>query len=193
MPGLIAHWDHFARKLLAVRPITEGSMLGYALRPYPHRALHAPDGTVLVRRGEPVIELHIDSRLIAERTAGASAQQRVLTLRREMLSGVRTLATQVKTVPHLADVRGLWGLTLLYRPMALYGFTVTDLPPGLWRWLTTRYMRLLLITYHPDGEERLVDHEEELVAKEIFLGREELLRKFGGDREGRRQQGRSAE
>lgn len=187
MLGLFVHWDQFARRLMGVRPVSPGSMLGYALRRYPHRELRTPDGEVLLRRGDLVIELHIDSRLIAAQTSGASAHQRVLALRRDMLKGMRNLAALVRTDPRFAEVRGLWGLTLLYGPMSHYGFAVVDLAPGLWQWLSTRYMRLLLAAYHPDGEERLAGREEKQVAKEIFLGREALLHRFG------REQGRSAE
>jgi hypothetical protein len=184
MPPLIDLWDRLARKAMGIRPAAEGSALGYTIRRYPGRSLTSDDG-VTVRRGEPVIELHLDSRLIREQTAGATAHGRIIYLRREFMNGLRAFAHLVSTDPALAQTRGIWAITLLHRGVDMFGFTVIDLPPSPTRWLTDRYMKMLLANYHPDHDERLHQREEELVSKEIFLSKERLLERYG---EGRRKE-----
>ncbi|MFZ5827020.1 MAG: YkoP family protein [Bacillota bacterium] len=186
MPRLIELWDRLARKALGVRPLGESTVVGYAIRRYPGRSLTAADGTVLAR-GEPVIELHLDSRLLAAQTAGANTHQRVLFLLREVIAGLHVIARLVRSDPALAKVRGVWGVTILNRVVDRLGFTVVDLTPGFTRWITTRYLKWLLSSYHPDGEERLHQREEELVPREIFMSTETLLSRYGQERSRLRQ------
>lgn len=174
-------WEWVARRAMAIRPVTEGSVVGYTLRRYPGRPFSAPDGT-RVSRGDLVIELHLDSRQIADRTRGATAHGRVIFMRREIIAALRAFARQVQTDPALVPTRGIWALTLIHRGVEPLGFTVTDLPPSPWRSLTDRYMRMLLTLYHPDRDERLHQREEELVSKEIFMSKPVLLHRYGEER-----------
>lgn len=178
MPRLIELWDRIARKAIGVRPVAEGSVIGYAIRRYPGRSLTNADGSTLTR-GEPVMELHLDSQLLAQKTAGATAHRRIIFLLRELRTALQIMAQLARNDPKLANTRGLWGLTLLHRGFEPLGFTVVDLPPGLTQRITTLYLKWLLAAYHPDGEERLHQREEELVPKELFLSREELLARYG--------------
>lgn len=186
MPNLVRVWDQLARRLMAIQPAAEGSVLGFALRRYPGRGVTTADGSRL-RRGDLVLELHLDSRLLAAGAGEATTHQRILRLRKAMLSGLRALAARVEQEPRLAEARGVWGLTILHRGVEFLGFTVSDLPPGIGRWLTTWYMRRLLIAYHPEGGDRLHHREEALVAKEIFLPREALLSLYGSGGRTRRE------
>jgi hypothetical protein len=181
MPRLIDLWERIVRRAMGIKPVTEGSVVGYAIRRYPGRSLTTPDG-VSLRRGDPVIELHLDSRQIEARTAGATAHGRVLFLRREMLAALRAFAGLVRTDPALARTQGIWALTLMHRGVEPFGFTVIDVPPSLWRSLADRYLKLLLKVYHPEGEGRLHQREEELVAKEIFMPQAVLLSRYGEER-----------
>ncbi|MFZ5816442.1 MAG: YkoP family protein [Bacillota bacterium] len=181
MRRLIHLWDPIARKLMGIRPTAPGSIAGYSIRRYPGRSLTGADGS-RIRRGERVLEVHIDSRLLEERTAGLTAHQRSLYLRREMIAGLQAYARLLSADPALEDVRGLWALTLIHRGVDLLGFTVIDLPGGLTRWLSTLYLKWILAAYHPDGDDRLHQREEALVPKEIFMSREVLLSRYGQER-----------
>lgn len=178
MDSLITTWDRIARKLMGIRPAAEGAVVSYALRRYRGRTLTTAEGFQL-RSGDQVLELHLDSRLLAERTAGASPHRRSMLLRREMLVGLKALAKLTATDPKLAHVQGVWGLTLFHRGVEFFGFTAVELPPGLGRNLTTWYMRQLLAAYHPAGTDRLQQREESLIAKQIFLPRPLLLTRYG--------------
>jgi len=185
MIRLVRLWDRLARRFLAIRPAGEGAVLGYALRRYPGRGITMADGAAL-RRGDLVLELHLDSRLLAAETAGDTAHRRILRLRRELIADLRALTARVEGDPQLAAVKGLWGLTLLNRGVEFLGFTVADLPPGPGRALATWYMRLLLTAYHPEGGGRLQRRQEALVAKEIFLPMAVLLGRYGSGGPGTR-------
>lgn len=183
MQRLIRAWDRLVRKLLFIRPVREGGVLGYSLRRYPGRGVVTPTGARL-RRGDLVLELHLDSRLLAESTAGDTAHKRILRLRRTLLADLRELALQVEADPRLAGAAGLWGLTLLHRGVGFLGFTVAEPEPGPGGRLATWYMRLLLTAYHPEGEDRLQQREEELVAREIFLPMAEFRTRYGSKARG---------
>lgn len=181
MPRLIDLWERIARRAMGIRPVAGGSVVGYSIRRYPGRGFTSADGTA-VQKGDPVIELHLDSRQIEARTAGATTHGRVLFLRKEMIAGLRAFAGLVKTDPALAQTRGIWAMTLIHRGVEPLGFTVTDLPPGLLRSLSDRYMKMLLRVYHPEHEGRLQQREEELVSKEIFMSQAVLLSRYGEER-----------
>lgn len=181
MPRLIDLWEQIARRAMKIIPVEAGSIIGYAVRRYPNRSITGNDGFTVVK-GEPLMELHLDSRLIEARTAGFSAHQRILYLRRELIAGLRGFAHLVKTDPTLAEIRGVWAFTLLNRGVEPLGFTVVDVPPNFTRWITTLYMKRLLSAYHPEHEGRLQQREEELVTKEIFMSRSMLLSRYGEER-----------
>lgn len=178
MRRLIRAWDRLVRKLLAIHPVREGGVLGYSLRRYAGRGLETATG-VRLRRGDLVLELHLDSRLLAESTGDDTAHKRILRLRRILLADLRELARQVEADPRLAAAAGLWGLTLLHRGVGFLGFTVAEPDPGAGGRLATWYMRLLLTAYHPEGEDRLQHREEELIAREIFLPMAEFRARYG--------------
>lgn len=186
MPRLIDLWDRLARKALGVRSVAEDSVIGYVIRRYPGRSLTGSDGATLCR-GELVIELHLNSRLLAAKTAGATTHQRVLFLLRELIAGLRAIARLARSDPDLASVRGVWGLTILNRGVEPLGFTVVDMRPGLIRWMTALYLKWLLSAYHPDGPERLHQREEALVPRELFMSTGMLLSRYGEERRRERQ------
>lgn len=186
MARLIDLWDPLARRLMGIRTVAEGSVVGYAIRRYPRSSLSDGHGAT-VQKGEPVIELHLDSRQIQAKTAGATAHQRILFLRREVLAALRLLAQQLKTDPDLNRTRGVWAFSFIHRGVEFLGFTVIDVEPSPFRSLTARYLRWLLASYHPDGDGRLEQREEELVPKEIFLSKERLLALYGAERRRERQ------
>jgi len=175
---LIRSWDRLVRKLLSIRPVREGGVLGYRLRRYRGCGVETATGARL-RRGDLVLELHLDSRLLAESTAGDNTHRRILRLRRTLLGDLRELAHQVENDPRLGSAAGLWGLTVLHRGVGFLGFTVAEPQAGVGGRLSTWYLRLLLTAYHPEGWERLQQREEELVAREIFLPMSEFRARYG--------------
>ncbi len=168
MRRLVRTWDRIVRRFLGIRPARPEGVLGYALRRYRGRGIVAQDGAAL-RPGDLVLELHLDSRRLAEATAGASPHRRILWLRRALLADLRALARAAESDPALAKATGLWGLTVLHRGLDALGFAVSAPASGPFGRLATWYMRRLLAAYHPDGAGRLQQRDEALVAREIFL------------------------
>ncbi|MEW8978014.1 MAG: hypothetical protein AB2385_06370 [Symbiobacterium sp.] len=179
MRPVIRAWDRLARNLFSIRPARDGGVLGYALRRYPGRGMVTVGGATL-RRGDLVLELHLDSRLLAAETADESTHHRILRLRRTLLADLRALARQVESDPRLGRAAGLWALTVLHRGVGALGFTVAEPRPVPFGRLSTWYMRLLLAAYHPDGNRRLQQRRPELVAREIFLPMAEFRARYGG-------------
>ena len=173
MRRLVRTWDRLVRRFLGIRPVRPEGVLGYAVRRYRGRGIALPDGPGL-RPGDLVLELHLDSRRLAEATAGDGAHRRILWLRRTLLADLRALARAAESDPSLARAAGLWGLTLLHRGVDALGFAVAEPAAGPFSRLATWYMRLLLAAYHPEGAGRVQQREEALVAREIFLPMDRL-------------------
>lgn len=173
MRRLVRTWDRLVRRFLGIRPARPDGVLGYAVRRYRGRGI-AVEGGASLRRGDLVLELHLDSRRLTEKTAGQSPHRRILWLRRTLLADLRALARAVESDPALAGAAGLWGMTVLHRGVDALGFAVAEPAACFVGRLATWYMRGLLAAYHPEGTGRVAQRTEALVAREIFLPMERL-------------------
>jgi len=111
------------------------------------------DGTV-VDRGDLVGELHLDNHLAATLHAEGSGGFR---FRHEILRLLPALALDLETRPEYRAINAIYGASLFWRSASLAakaGFESRPLPPFTRWWLGT-WERILLATYHPEGQRRL--------------------------------------
>jgi hypothetical protein len=80
--------------------------------------------------------------------------------------------------PEFKDVKGLYGITIIHRGTAKFGFTVVDLPKGIFSMFTRLYLRLLLYVIHPQGKERMQTKTELLVPKIVAISKRELINRY---------------
>jgi len=88
------------------------------------------------------------------------------------------LADKLKHDPTFRDIKGIYGVSLIHRGTQKFGFSVIDLPDGLYARLTKAYLRFLLFIVHPRGKERLGTKTELLEPKIIAISREEIIRRY---------------
>jgi hypothetical protein len=84
----------------------------------------------------------------------------------------------IETEPKFSKVKGLYGVSMIYRGATHLGFSVHDLPEGWFARITQIYLKFLLFALHPDGSDRLKIHTSLLVPKTITMSRKQLTERY---------------
>jgi hypothetical protein len=140
------------------------------------RAITLPDGTS-VRSGDPIVEMHINNRVMADVAAQVSSWQ----LLSMLMGDLRSLARWSRSESFPADIRAFYGYTLLSRGASRLGFTLRSRPRSLRSWLDGFFMLGLLVLYSPMGQDRLLrgtTYGREPV--EVWMSRSQLDLRYSG-------------
>ncbi|MFD1773315.1 polysaccharide deacetylase family protein [Paenibacillus rhizophilus] len=174
--GLWLLWERCFHFLFRLRTVTPDlPFLHYRLRPYQGHTVSMDDGTTL-NKGDQVIELHIDNRQLFELgMLSRSAAQLAIRMIRRMDKDMPFLAEIIAGDDTLSEAKALYGVTMINRGPEKFGFTVKDLPKGLFASLTKFYLSILMSVIHPAGGARLKERSEALVPKIIVMPVSQLL------------------
>src|SRR5690606_30365281 len=82
------------------------------------------------------------------------------------------------TDPKFREVKGLYGISIIHRGSKQLGFSVFDLPDGIFAKATRIYLQLLLYIVHPMGKERLKTKTEMLEPKIIAMSKKDLINRY---------------
>ncbi len=180
--GFLRFWPFYERlwgSLHRMRPVPgapEG-LLRVEFYRWRGRPITLPDGT-RIQRGDRIAELHINNHVIA-RLAREGRALRLLPL---FAASFRALAAWSRGPSFPADVRAIYGFTLLGRAAGRLGFTLRERSHTLHTRLDRFFMRGLLALYNPEGTDRLRHGRTySTFPVEIWMSRGELLRRYGGD------------
>lgn len=173
-------WERGFVKLMRVKPVDHDNTL-LQLRVTEYRGkqtIHLPDGE-RIEQGDRIAELHLDNHLLYQ--LGSSATSTVhlaiqLVRRTELL--MPQIIRLLQTDPDYKDVKGLYGISIIHRGTRKLGFTVLDLPKGIFSSLTRVYLRLLLYIVHPQGKDRLKTKSDLLVPKIVAISSKELMNRY---------------
>lgn len=132
-----------------------------------------------IRKGDRVLELHLDNDTLFRLGADARTS---FHLAIQLIRGIEQLLPKVMnlilTKPQYKDVKGLYGISIIHRGTKQLGFTVVDLPEGIFTCVTRQYLRLLMLVVHPHGKERLKTKTDQLEPKIIAMSRKELMTRY---------------
>ena len=173
-------WERLFAKILGIRPVDEkNTFLRMRVRTYTgDHPIVLEDGEV-IRKGDRVAELHLDNELLFH--LGSTARS-TMHLTVQMIRRMEQLMPQLRKMlvddPEFRDVKGLYGISLIHRGPDKFGFTVLDLPDGLFALFTKLYLRLLMYVIHPQGNERLKTKTDLLVPKIIAISKRELVNRY---------------
>jgi peptidoglycan/xylan/chitin deacetylase (PgdA/CDA1 family) len=173
-------WERLFAKMFRIRPIDEhNTLIKLRIREYTgDRPIYLQDGEC-IRKGDRIAELHLDNELLFRLgTDARSTMQLTVTLIRRVEQLLPQLSRFLANDPEFRDVKGLYGITIIHRGTAKFGFTVVDLPKGVFAMFTKLYLRLLLYVIHPRGGERLHTKTELLVPKIVAISKRELLNRY---------------
>ncbi|WP_281885525.1 polysaccharide deacetylase family protein [Paenibacillus sp. YYML68] len=173
-------WERALIRLLRVKPIDhENTLLQLRVREYRGRSpLQLADGEE-IKQGDQIAELHLDNYLLYELGKSSSSSVHLaIQLVRRTESLMPRIMQLIASDPAYKDVKGLYGISLIHRGTKQLGFTVLDLPKGVFSHVTRLYLRLLLSIIHPRGKDRLKEKSELLVPKIIAISRKELMNRY---------------
>jgi peptidoglycan/xylan/chitin deacetylase (PgdA/CDA1 family) len=172
-------WERCFNVLFRIVDIGGGSLFHYRIRPYRGGELKLDDGAVL-RPGDKIVELHFDNAKLRELLENSRSLMKVaIFLIRETEKAMPALARHLAGREDLSGVKGLYGISMIHRGPEAFGFSVLDLPPGPFRFFTTRYLRLLIRALHPQGGALLRDKNAQFYPRIMAMSMDTFLRRYG--------------
>lgn len=172
-------WESMFHFMFQVQCVDRDTQfLHLRIRKYDGKTIELPDGEC-IQPGDRVAELHLDNRMLYSMGRNARTSMHLaIGLIREMGQTMPKIADFILNDPDYSDVKGLYGVSMINRGPAQFGFTVLDLPKGIFAVLSKWYLRMLMSIVHPQGSHRLHRKSEMLVPKIIVMSRKELLRRY---------------
>lgn len=171
---------HVLFRLQSAAQEKSGSFLHYRLIDYHGDPMVLPEGET-VRKGDRVVELHMNNALLYEFGRRArSPVQLAIQLIRAMEQTMPQLAASLLSHKDIRSIKAVIGTTMVHRGVEQFGFQVEELPKGWFAFSSKLYLRLLLSVIHPQGADRLAERKEMLVPKRIVISMNEIVRRYGG-------------
>jgi hypothetical protein len=132
-----------------------------------------------ITKGDLVAEIHLDNRILFQlSTSAASEMHLAIQIIRMMELFMPQINILLQNDPLWRDVKGLYGISLIHRGSRKLGFSVIDLPKGIFSFSTQLYLKLLLLVLHPQGKKRLQSKPQLLVPKIIAISKKELMSRY---------------
>lgn len=158
---------HFLFRLKTINP--ENPLIHFRVRSYRGQNVTMDDGSELVS-GDQVMEIHFDNKLLFNLgTKAKSPVQLAIRMVRRMEQEMPLIARYVVDHTELAKVKALYGVSMINRGPEQFGFTVKDLPKGIFSGSSRIYLKFLMRVIHPDGGSRLKQAPDMLIPKMILM------------------------
>jgi peptidoglycan/xylan/chitin deacetylase (PgdA/CDA1 family) len=173
-------WERLFLKLFHVVAIDlKNPLLKVRVREYTgSRIITLEDGEQIIK-GDLIAELHLDNRILFQLSADASSEMHLaIQIIRKMELFMPQVNLLLQNDPLWHNVKGLYGISLIHRGSKKLGFSVIDLPKGIFSITTQLYLKLLLFVLHPQGKKRLQSKPQLLVPKIIAISKKELMNRY---------------
>jgi hypothetical protein len=170
--------DGLLRRYHHVRTLSAGSgIMAVEVRRYERNAITLADGSE-TKAGDTILELHMNNNWFKERR---KLNPTTSCLTREVLvSFAQDLGILAQQIDNgiFGGVTALHGCSHLGIFARRLGFQVEELPNSLWRKWAQFYLAGLMQVYDPRGNESFKSHRPPEL-KEVWLSKQELLRRYG--------------
>lgn len=175
-------WEKLFQKLFRVDHIDdEVKLLALRVTKYHGKPIKLNDGATIYN-GDKVAELHLNNLMLYEiSTKVRTPIQLAVMLIHYVDRDMPKLTKFIQEQPAYRNVKGLYGVSIINRGTKKFGFTVQELPQGIFYFFSRIYLRILLYILHPEGRKRLNTKKELLVPKTIAISKKELLKRFGNE------------
>ncbi|WP_379154072.1 polysaccharide deacetylase [Paenibacillus sp. sgz5001063] len=148
------------------------------LKKHRGQAIVCADSTV-IHDGEWVGELHLDNGSILKLIQSEGSDRAALRTARLLRQSMSQINEAFESQSEFRQVKALLGITLLHRGLTHgLGFEQQVMQPGVFRRMTTIYLRLLLSALHPDGKNRIRRRTDKLVPMLLIHSRSSLKNRF---------------
>ncbi|HET7577984.1 MAG TPA: hypothetical protein VFK33_01795 [Bacillales bacterium] len=172
-------WEKLFNTVFSMKAIDgENDLLHYRIRKYQGRKVKLNNGEE-IKRGDRIAELHFNNALFFQAlNHSRSSVHLAVRLLREAEILLPKLAGLLKRQPEHKRVKAVYGISMIYKGTEQFGFTVKDLPKGIFSFFTRKYLQCLLIILHPQGKKRMKAHPEFWKPKIIAMSLNELFEKY---------------
>ncbi|NRD79577.1 hypothetical protein HPT25_19640 [Bacillus sp. BRMEA1] len=172
-------WEKVIYKFFQIQPIDENQpFLNARVRTYFGKTILLSDGEV-IKRGDQVLELHLNNDMLFKMGMHArSPMQLAIQMIRITEQLLPKTLQFILNHPKYEKIKGVYGVSMIHRGSTQFGFTVVDLPKGLFLFLTKLYLHLLLLVFHPQGKRRMQNKRELLVPKIIAISTKEFICRY---------------
>ena len=170
-------WERITRSMWRLQSVPHSPYHLLEIRFARHKgqAIDLPDGTH-VGKGDPIITLHFRNRAFLEVEEHAPAWKYMQLIGQSL----NALACWMQQSDFPGVPVALCGTTLLFRGAPRLGFTLRACPKNLYTFLERFFMTGLLVLYHRRGGQRLLQGTTYgTYPQEVWMSREELLRRYG--------------
>lgn len=172
-------WERCFVRLFHIVPVSEeDSLLQLRCREYYGSPIKLNDG-VIISKGDRIAELHFNNDLLVQLTSQSkSSVHLAIQMIRRTEAMLPRILYLLQNDPQYKDVKGLYGISLIHRGTSQLGFTVIDLPKGMFSFATQYYLKFMMYVLHPQGRDRLRIKNELLVPKIIAISTRELENRY---------------
>lgn len=172
-------WDNIYQRCTRLRYIEKGNNIFRIVRMrYRGEPLFTSDNRV-IDTGDLILKLHIHNYYFATLCRGLRDDLRVaLLLRQQILHSLPQLAAYLNRMEERDEIKGIVGTTMLNKGVEPLGFSISDVPMGLFFRYKRWYLKLMLRMIHPDGKGRMKTLNHEMPLKRVYMSKEELLRRY---------------
>ena len=168
-------WERLYYRINNVQAENKDDLLYIRPMLYKGPPIQLDDGTV-IEKGDQVLQLHFNNRILVETSLSSkNTMHMITTLLRMMKTTLKRLGEKVSSESY-ASVKGLYGVSLMYRGATQFGFSVIDMPKGFGKKYQYFYLRMLMAIMHPNGKQRLKQKTDLLTPKIVAVSREHFLK-----------------
>jgi hypothetical protein len=175
-------WESLFHILFQVKQIDPANKLYFSrVKTYHGQAMLLDDGEE-IRDGDRIIELHFNNRMLFHMlTETGSMVQLAVGMIRITKQTLPLLLKQIEIDPSMGNIKGVIGITMIHRGTKKLGFTIVDLPAGIFSYMTKYYLRVLLSVINPEGKQ-LIEHKGNVFTpKIVVLSVKELEKRYRGE------------
>lgn len=144
-------WEKVFHQVMRLQSINaqDGAMFHYRLIKYEGKPLPLDNGDTLVK-GDRIVELHFDNKKLSH-IAFTSKNPLVVAVKviREVERALPSLAKKISTETEKLPIKAVQGITMINRGADKLGFTIHDLPKGLFLYSTRIYLKWLMKVLTP--------------------------------------------
>jgi peptidoglycan/xylan/chitin deacetylase (PgdA/CDA1 family) len=175
-------WESLVHALLKLKSVDSGNpLLYYRICTY-HGPTISLSSEESISSGDRIVELHLNNKMLFRMAADTrSIVQLAVMIIRSVNKLMPKITETMRSNPDFSGIKGIYGITMIYRGTNQLGFTVTDLPKGLFSLITGYYLRTLLYILHPDGKKRIETKSELLTPKIVVMSTKALMKRYPAD------------